>query len=428
FDGDGDLDLLCGEFVDGFNYFRNEGTRTAPRYTTGRRLMLNDETPLTMDLEMIVPVAFDWDRDGDFDLIVGDEDGRVALVENTGKQDSAGTPQFLEPRYFQQEAETLKCGALATPVGYDWDGDGDTDILSGNTAGYIEFFENLSGPGTEDIRWAAPVRLQAGDRTFRIMAGPNGSIQGPAEAKWGYSTLSVADWNHDGLPDILTNGIWGRIQWLQNVGTRSEPRLAAPQPINVRWQQPAPRPAWTWWTPEGNSLVTQWRTTPVAVDWTGDGLTDLVLLDHEGYLCLWERAKVGEELILKEPQRVFYGTNFSITDSKHSIRNKESGVMQLNSGTAGGSGRRKLCVADWNGDGKLDLLVNSTNANLLLQTEVRDGHWYFADQGPLVKQNIQGHTTSPTVVDFDGNGIPDFIGGAEDGRFYYQRNPRATEK
>jgi hypothetical protein len=26
---------------------------------------------------------------------------------------------------------------------------------------------------------------------------------------------------------------------------------------------------------------------------------------------------------------------------------------------------------------------------------------------------------SPTVADFDGNGVPDFVGGAEDGRFYY---------
>ena len=30
FDGDGDLDLLCGEFLDGFTYFENVGTRTEP--------------------------------------------------------------------------------------------------------------------------------------------------------------------------------------------------------------------------------------------------------------------------------------------------------------------------------------------------------------------------------------------------------------
>ena len=42
---------------------------------------------------MIVPTAIDWDGDHDLDLIVGDEDGRVALVENTGKlQDQI--PQF----------------------------------------------------------------------------------------------------------------------------------------------------------------------------------------------------------------------------------------------------------------------------------------------------------------------------------------------
>lgn len=47
------------------------------------------------------------------------------------------------------------------------------------------------------------------------------------------------------------------------------------------------------------------------------------------------------------------------------------------------------------------------------------------DRGPLVKQNIQGHTTSPTTVDFNGDGVPDFLGGAENGRFYYMRNPRS---
>ena len=31
FDGDGDLDLLCGEFLDSFTYFENTGSRTEPR-------------------------------------------------------------------------------------------------------------------------------------------------------------------------------------------------------------------------------------------------------------------------------------------------------------------------------------------------------------------------------------------------------------
>jgi sugar phosphate permease len=322
----------------------------------------------------------------------------------------------------QQQADTLKCGALATPVGFDWDGDGDIDILSGNTAGYIEFFENLSGPGVERPRWAAPKRLEVDGQPFRIMAGPNGSIQGPAEAKWGYTALSVADWDGDGLPDIVFNSIWGRVQWLRNIGTRTAPKLAPPQPVEVAWQGPAPKPAWTWWTPQGNELVTQWRTTPVAIDWTGNGLADLVMLDHEGYLALYERVERDGKLVLLPPQRVFYGTNFSVANTNQGIVNAAPGLLRLNDGKAGRSGRRKLWIADWDGDGKLDILVNSANANLLRQVEARDGKWYFEDRGPIVQQSIQGHTTSPTTVDFNGDGIPDFLGGAEDGRFYYYSN------
>jgi FG-GAP-like repeat len=125
FDGDGDLDLLCGEFLDGFTYFENTGSRTQPKYREGMKLVTPTGQPLKMDLQMIVPVAFDWDKDGDKDLIVGDEDGRVAFVENTGNFNQHDLPVFLAPVYFQQQADTLKCGALATPVGTDWDGDGD---------------------------------------------------------------------------------------------------------------------------------------------------------------------------------------------------------------------------------------------------------------------------------------------------------------
>ncbi|MHC4583844.1 MAG: FG-GAP repeat domain-containing protein, partial [Planctomycetota bacterium] len=199
FDGDGDLDLICGEVVDKFTWFENIGTRKHPRYAAGRHLMWMGK-PLQMDLCMIVPVALDWDKDGDVDLIVGQEDGRVALVENTGKVVDR-SPEFLAPRFFQQQADDIKFGVLVTPYSFDWDNDGDEDLICGNSAGYVGFIENLDG--ANPTKWAAPVYLKANDKIIRIMAGPNGSIQGPCEAKWGYTALNVADWNHDGLPDII---------------------------------------------------------------------------------------------------------------------------------------------------------------------------------------------------------------------------------
>ena len=68
--------------------------------------------------------------------------------------------------------------------------------------------------------------------------------------------------------------------------------------------------------------------------------------------------------------------------------------------------------------------LNSSNADWLRQVDARDGKWFFQNQGALSPQNIEGHDVSPAVADFDGDGVPDFLGGAEDGHFYFMRNPR----
>ncbi len=402
FDGDGDLDLVCGDFIDRLTYFENTGSRTEPSLASGRDLLTRDGRPIRMELCMIVPTSIDFDGDGDEDLVVGQEDGRVALIENTG-QVVDGQPTWLPPRFLKQQADDVKVGALVTPYSIDWDNDGDEDLICGDTAGFVNLVENTDDGNPP--RWAPPVRLKAGGETIRIQAGPNGSIQGPCETKWGYTVPCVADWNHDGLLDILINSIWGEVLWYQNIGSPGDPQLAAAQQVEVQWPSAPPKPAWNWWTPQGKQLVTQWRTSPVVHDLDGDGLHDLVMLDHEGYLSFFRRRREGDRLVLSPPQRVFQD---------------ESGqALRLNQRTAGGSGRRKLVLVDWDADGKLDLIVNS-KPNVDWFRNVGDAkQWVFKNEGPLAKRVLAGHTTCPTTVDWNHDGRRELLVGAEDGRLYY---------
>lgn len=424
FRGAGKLDLICGEFIDGLTFFENTGTRTRPEYARGRRLRVNGR-PLTMPLCMIVVVAYDWNGDGKPDLIVAQEDGRVALIENTGRIVD-GMPEFLPPRFFRQEADSVKVGSLSAPVSFDWTGSGREDLVVGNDAGEIALVKNLGG---SPPRWAEPVGLEAGGKPIRIRAGCDGSIQGPAEEKWGYANISVADWDLDGLPDILASSSWGRVVWFRNIGTRAAPRFAAAQPVEVEWNGPAPKPAWNWWDPQGKELATQWRCTPCVIDLNGDGLPDLVTLDPEGYLAFYERKRTADgRLVLLPPRRAFWGEGVSAYDMSGRPLNHESGLLRLNTGEAGASGRRTFCFVDWDGDGVLDLIVNSIPNVNFLKGLGKDalGRWVFRDLGPLASEKLAGHSTTPTVVHWRADGVPDLLIGAEDGFIYHLRNPRLT--
>ena len=95
----------------------------------------------------------------------------------------------------------------------------------------------------------------------------------------------------------------------------------------------------------------------------------------------------------------------------------------MNDGSAGKSGRRKFCFADWNLDGRLDMLVNSQNVSFLRNISTEQNKHLFRDAGMLDSRILAGHTTSPTTVDWNKDGIPDLLAGAEDGFLYYMKNP-----
>ena len=225
------------------------------------------------------------------DLVAGDEDGRVAFVENLGRS-AAGMPAFAQPQYFRQRAEFVKFGALATPVGFDWDGDGDEDIVAGNSAGYIGFIENLDGGSPP--KFAAPVRLAGRRKNDSHSSGRQRLDSRPRRSEvglhhdqrcrlgWGFAA------RHRSQLDL------GRIVWHPQRGLALQTRAGAGPPRSCGLGRRARRPAWNWWLPADNELVSQWRTRPVVTDWNRDGLQDIVMLDHEGYLR-GSAARAGTE-------------------------------------------------------------------------------------------------------------------------------------
>ncbi|MDO9634186.1 MAG: VCBS repeat-containing protein [Paludibacter sp.] len=417
FNGNGKLDIITGEFLDKLTWFENVGSKKNPKYAEGKTLVDEKGEIIRLHVQMITPVAVDFDGDGNIDLLVGDEDGRVAYLKNTGKV-RKGMPVFKSLVYLQQKADNLKFGALSTPFSVDWDGDGNDDIIAGNSAGNIAFIKNMDG--TTSPKWNAPILLKAHGKDIRIMAGINGSIQGPAEAKWGYTTLSVADWDGDGKKDIIVNSIFGEIVWYKNTGDLFN--LEGPFKVKVDWNASPLQPVWNWRTPGKTDLVTQWRTTPYAIDWNKDGLMDIVMLDHEGYLTFFERFTKDNELWLKPGKRIFFVEDMSSYDHNNKIVGKVSSPLQLNVGIAGRSGRRKLCLVDWNNDGKMDLMVNSFNACFFENVRQSGDTTFFVNRGDISNLKLAGHDTSPTPVDWDKDGIFDLLLGAEDGHFYLLKN------
>ena len=147
-------------------------------------------------------------------------------------------------------------------------------------------------------------------------------------------------------------------------------------------------------------------TAPLVLDFDGDGRLDLVALDQQGYLTL-RRAGGGAA------ERIFV--------------DEDNQPWRLNSGTCGRSGRVKMALVDWDGDGRLDLLVNSKNATWYRNCEDRDGLVVLKKIGDLTDRDVSGHTCSPTVGDLDGSGQPGLLLGAEDGRLYYIRHSDCTQ-
>ncbi len=402
FDNDGDYDFVAVDQFATLFYFENSGTKEKYEFIRGRPLSYKDRNLQFYSHygSAIKLQTADYNRDGKVDIIAGCEPGRVSFVKNTGEMKD-GLPLFLPPNFFRQKAKFVDFGALSAPRVFDWDDDGLDDIIAGNGPGNIAFFKNLGG---KTPKWAAPQLLKADGQTIRIL---------PPRANWGYVTIDVGDWDHDGLPDIMANHIGGNVIWYKNIGTRSYPKLAAAKPIEVQWKNGKPlKPKWTLYDlVKENELLAQWRTSPLIMDFNKDGLNDLVMLDYEGYLAVYLRYKENGKLLLSPPQRYFIYPN-----------GKEIRLNQLEDN--GHGGRLKITFADWDGDGRQDLIFSSKPAvDWMRNLGMKNGKMVLQYMGRIISRTLMGHTDGPVVCDWNRDGVPDLLVGTETGVFYYWRRP-----
>jgi len=149
-DGDGDLDCLVGRW--GSNgearllLFRNDGTPEAHDFV----LASSDYQGLGVLGMNLAPALGDVDDDGDVDLLVGKLDGTIEFFRNRGRP---GAPAF--------ESEVARLGDIdvgrsAVPFLVDLDGDGDLDLVAGESGGGLNFYRNASGPEPPAVGLVAP--------------------------------------------------------------------------------------------------------------------------------------------------------------------------------------------------------------------------------------------------------------------------------
>lgn len=205
-DADARKDLLVGQADGTVKLFFNTGTDSTPIFDAGRLITVGF-TGANLDVgARATPAFLDWNNDNMTDLVIGALDGKIRIYLNCG---CAGgiPPTFYHtaPSGILAQEDGLDLvvpSARSSPVIMDLNGDGNKDVLVGNTNGELLFYSNV---GTDD----APVF--SGHSLITSNGVP---IDLPGSPR---SRPFVCDWTGDGYFDVLIGASDGLVHLYQSV-------------------------------------------------------------------------------------------------------------------------------------------------------------------------------------------------------------------
>ena len=302
FDGDGLLDLAVAnkERYEGVDQtpaavavFRNAGTATEPQFD----LVDLDWIALAdFQIESPYPAFGDLDGDGDLDVLVGDELGRIHEFTNVAP--AGAWPEFTLTALSIPEdgsGEAIDVGQFATPQLHDMDGDGDLDMVVGEKNGTLTLFERTSvgswskyvspihGENWGNILvdnllgingYSVPALTPTSEGLRVFVANETGTVQdfGLASDNWDAELLEVNDAVFGGregfrcaaaIADVDNDGFLDALVGIQNGGLLSYSSSTDTVIVDAGFL-----PAWEWQLmPNPGRDAFRWRS---AQPWSGE--------------------------------------------------------------------------------------------------------------------------------------------------------------
>ena len=302
FDGDGLLDLAVAnkERYEGVDQtpaavavFRNAGTASEPQFE------LVDLDWIALDdfqIESPYPAFGDLDGDGDLDVLVGDELGRIHEFTNVAP--TGAWPEFTLTALSIPEdgsGEAIDVGQFATPQLHDMDGDGDLDMVVGEKNGTLTLFERTSvgswskyvspihGENWGNILvdnllgingYSVPALTPTSEGLRVFVANETGTVQdfGLASDNWDAELLEVNDAVFGGregfrcaaaIADVDNDGLLDALVGIQNGGLLSYSSSTDTVIVDAGFL-----PAWEWQVmPNPGRDAFRWRS---AQPWSGE--------------------------------------------------------------------------------------------------------------------------------------------------------------
>jgi hypothetical protein len=455
-DQDGKKDLLVGGERNRLLFFRNVGTNSRPEprsqgfvQVSGRPLEL-PVTPVpkappgvfTLDYYPVVDVV-DWDGDEQRDLLVGGYiTGRIYLYRTVGRLQD-GTPRLEAAGPLEADGKVLNVGDwAAAPCGYDFDSDGDLDLVSGSmpiTSGggdstdpdhFLRYWENTG----------SPTRPRLAEKPFPKQGRFPNAILG---------TPRAADLNGDGIVDLAVSANENLYLYF-NRGSRTRPRWdVGVSPLPAAWGslplptfglQVLPHPhdggfdllsGLTRYRSEQRGAFTPepllppglaidhptnkgdgWRFTQLA-DLDGDGTADLLYGTHAGEIWLHRGERTS-----KPARWAADGERLRLTNGQ-TLRVGPVDGQPLDFDRLQGA-RITFSAADFDGDHRLDLAVGDTYGKLrVFLNQGGTGRPQFAPGIEIGDLRIR---MTPCATDWDGDGKVDVLGSAANGRVEWFKN------